>query len=97
VLECVPEDLAQEITNVIPVPTIGIGAGAACDGQVLVFHDVVGLTRDLRPRFVRRYAQLAETIAEAARAYTRDVKAGAFPNADESYAGPSKPALRRIH
>ncbi|HTD52988.1 MAG TPA: 3-methyl-2-oxobutanoate hydroxymethyltransferase, partial [Thermoanaerobaculia bacterium] len=65
VLECVPEGLASEITQELPVPTIGIGAGPRCDGQVLVFHDVVGLTRDLRPRFVRRYADLSGVIRDA--------------------------------
>src|SRR5437773_12054001 len=95
VLECVPEALAAEITQDIAVPTIGIGAGPSCDGQVLVFHDVVGLTRDLRPRFVRRYADLSSIIEEAAKAFTRDVKSGSFPSAEESYAG-GKPALRRV-
>ncbi|MGH9315687.1 MAG: 3-methyl-2-oxobutanoate hydroxymethyltransferase, partial [Thermoanaerobaculia bacterium] len=84
VLECVPESLAAEITEAVPVPTIGIGAGRFCDGQVLVFHDVVGLTPNLRPKFVRRYADLASAITEAARAFTRDVKSGAFPSAEES-------------
>ena len=95
VLECVPAPLAAEITREIAVPTIGIGAGADCDGQVLVFHDVMGLTRDLRPRFVRRYADLSSIIEEAAKAFTRDVKSGSFPSAEESYAG-GKPALRRV-
>ena len=97
VLECVPAGLAAEITAEVPVPTIGIGAGPHCDGQVLVFHDVVGLTRDLRPRFVRRYADLSGAIRDAASAYTRDVREGSFPNAEESFAGSSKPALRRIY
>ncbi len=97
VLECVPAGLAAEITEEVPVPTIGIGAGPRCDGQVLVFHDVVGLTRDLRPRFVRRYADLAGAIREAASAYAKDVREGTFPNAEESFASPSKPALRRIY
>ncbi len=97
VLECVPEALAAEITEEIPVPTIGIGAGPHCDGQVLVFHDVVGLTRDLRPKFVRRYADLSGAIRDAARAYARDVRDGTFPNAQESFANSSKPALRRIY
>src|SRR5262249_39599464 len=70
-LECVPEGLAAEITEEIHVPTIGIGAGPHCDGQVLVFHDVVGLTRDLRPKFVRRYADLSGAIRDAARAYAK--------------------------
>ena len=96
VLECVPEALAAEITRELPIPTIGIGAGPSCDGQVLVFHDVVGLTRDLRPKFVRRYADLSTVIEEAARAFTKDVKSGAFPSQEESFTG-SKPALRRVH
>jgi 3-methyl-2-oxobutanoate hydroxymethyltransferase len=96
VLECVPEALAAEITQEIAVPTIGIGAGPSCDGQVLVFHDVVGLTRDLRPKFVRRYADLSTVIEEAARAFTKDVKSGAFPSHEESFTG-LKPALRRVH
>jgi len=97
VLECVPEGLAAEITEQVAVPTIGIGAGPHCDGQVLVFHDVVGLTRDLRPKFVRRYADLSGTIRDAARAYAKDVRDGSFPNAQESFSDSSKPALRRIY
>ncbi len=97
VLECVPEALAAEITRELPVPTIGIGAGPSCDGQVLVFHDVVGLTRDLRPKFVRRYADLSTVIEEAARAFTKDVKSGAFPSHEESFTGPKSTALRRVH
>ncbi len=96
VLECVPDSLAAEITREIAIPTIGIGAGPACDGQVLVFHDLVGLTRNLRPKFVRRYADLAPLIEEAARAFTRDVKSGEFPSKEESFSG-AKPTLRRVH
>ncbi len=96
VLECVPESLAAEITAELAIPTLGIGAGASCDGQVLVFHDVVGLTRDLRPKFVRRYADLSSTIENAARAFTNDVKSGAFPSKEESFSG-TKPTLRRVH
>jgi len=97
VLECVPEALAAEITQQVEVPTIGIGAGGECDGQVLVFHDVVGLTRDLRPRFVRRYADLSTAIEEAARAFRRDVKSGNFPSADESFHARKATTLRRVH
>jgi 3-methyl-2-oxobutanoate hydroxymethyltransferase len=96
VLECVPASLAAEITREIGVPTIGIGAGPSCDGQVLVFHDVMGLTRDLHPKFVRRYADLSAVIEEAARAFTKDVKEGSFPNEQESFSG-GKPALRRVY
>jgi 3-methyl-2-oxobutanoate hydroxymethyltransferase len=96
VLECVPDTLAAEITRAVPVPTIGIGAGPACDGQVLVFHDAMGLTRDLRPRFVRRYADLSSAISEAARSFVGDVKSGAFPTAEESFSA-EKTALRRVY
>jgi 3-methyl-2-oxobutanoate hydroxymethyltransferase len=97
VLECVPAALAAEITREVPVPTIGIGAGASCDGQVLVFHDVMGLTRDLRPRFVRRYADLSTTIEEAAKAFTRDVRDGSFPSAEESFSSGKATTLRRVY
>lgn len=96
VLECVPAALAAEITSEIGVPTIGIGAGPSCDGQVLVFHDVMGLTRDIHPKFVRRYADLSSVIEEAAKAFTRDVKEGSFPNEQESFSG-GKTALRRVY
>ena len=96
VLECVPDSLAAEITREVPIPTIGIGAGAACDGQVLVFHDVMGLTRGHRPKFVRRYADLSSVIEQAARAFTHDVKSGEYPSKEESFSG-SKPTLRRVH
>ena len=96
VLECVPDSLAAEITREVPIPTIGIGAGAACDGQVLVFHDAMGLTRGHRPKFVRRYADLATVIEQAARAFTHDVKSGAYPSREESFSG-TKPPLRRVH
>jgi 3-methyl-2-oxobutanoate hydroxymethyltransferase len=96
VLECVPASLAAEITKEIGVPTIGIGAGPSCDGQVLVFHDVMGLTRDIHPKFVRRYADLSKVIEDAAKAFTRDVKEGSFPTEQESFSG-GKPALRRVY
>jgi 3-methyl-2-oxobutanoate hydroxymethyltransferase len=97
VLECVPETLAAEITREISVPTLGIGAGPHCDGQVLVFHDVVGLTRDLRPKFVRRYADLSTAIGDAARAFVKDVKSGSFPSHEESFTGGRPQGLRRVH
>ncbi len=96
VLECVPNGLAAEITRAIPVPTIGIGAGAACDGQVLVFHDVMGLSTGVTPRFVRRYANLAPIIEEAARAFARDVKSRSFPTKEESYSDGKALQLRRV-
>lgn len=96
VLECVPESLAAEITRRIPALTIGIGAGPACDGQVLVFHDVLGLTRSLAPRFVRRYAELGVAMEQAARAFRADVVNGDFPSADESFGAGPVPALSRV-
>ena len=96
VLECVPSALAREITEAVSIPTIGIGAGPACDGQVLVFHDLVGLSGEFRPRFVRRYADLGAEIERAARAFSADVKSGEFPSREESFEAGS-PALRRVY
>lgn len=85
VLEKVPADLARQVTGRVRIPTIGIGAGPHTDGQILVTHDLLGLFTRFRPRFVRRYAELAETIGTALKAFGRDVRDGTFPAADESY------------
>ena len=85
VLEKIPATLAAELTESVEIPTIGIGAGAGCSGQVLVTHDLLGLTTDFNPRFVRHYAELGQTITEAVRAYAEDVRAGTFPSEEESY------------
>jgi 3-methyl-2-oxobutanoate hydroxymethyltransferase len=85
VLEKIPSDLAVEVTRRIPVPTIGIGAGAGTDGQVLVTPDLLGLTPDFRPKFVRRYAELGAAMAEALEHFVADVRAGEFPGEAESY------------
>jgi len=85
VLEKVPATLAAEITASLSIPTIGIGAGVGCDGQILVYADMLGLTVDFNPRFVRRYARLAEQITEAVHSYIHDVRNSAFPNDEESY------------
>jgi 3-methyl-2-oxobutanoate hydroxymethyltransferase len=85
VLEGVPDAVASLITNSITVPTIGIGAGAACDGQVLVFHDVLGIEDRITPKFVRRYASLKADAVAAISAYAEDVRTGRFPSDDESY------------
>jgi 3-methyl-2-oxobutanoate hydroxymethyltransferase len=79
VLEAVPAEVAERITAEIPIPTIGIGAGPRCDGQVLVFHDVLGLCPGLRPSFVKQYADLWTPAREALSAYCREVREGAFP------------------
>lgn len=85
VLEKIPADLAREVTDSLSIPTIGIGAGVDTDGQVLVSHDALGLTTEFNPRFVRHYAELAETITEAVQQYIEDVRNRAFPSEDESY------------
>jgi 3-methyl-2-oxobutanoate hydroxymethyltransferase len=82
VLECVPAELAEEISRAVTIPTIGIGAGAGCDGQVLVINDVLGLSGSFRPKFVKQYAQLEELTKKAVQEYCREVKSGAFPSAD---------------
>lgn len=98
VLECIPAPLAQEVSSRLEIPTIGIGAGPACDGQVLVYHDLLGLEERIAPRFVRRYAQLGLTAREAVAAYADDVRAGQFPSLEESYQDPSRPAeLERLY
>ncbi len=88
VLEAVPAPVAAEITRRLTVPTIGIGAGADCDGQVLVYHDLLGLTEGHLPRFVKRYANLSREIRDALEAYVRDVRSGAFPEEQHTYAMP---------
>jgi 3-methyl-2-oxobutanoate hydroxymethyltransferase len=85
VLECVPDDLAAEITASLSIPTIGIGAGARTDGQVLVMQDLLGLSSDFKPKFVRKYLDGRSVLLNAFNAYASDVKNGQFPAADESY------------
>ncbi len=81
VLECVPDLLAQEITRQLRIPTIGIGSGPFCDGQVLVTYDLVGLFERFRPKFVKRYADVATTVRDAAVAFAQEVRSGTFPDA----------------
>lgn len=85
VLECVPTAVAARITNEIPIPTIGIGAGPECDGQVLVTHDLLGLFEGFRPKFVRRYAELSSSVRDASSRYIDDVHQGRFPLEGESF------------
>jgi 3-methyl-2-oxobutanoate hydroxymethyltransferase len=85
VLECVPDELAAEITASLNIPTIGIGAGARTDGQVLVMQDLLGLSSDFKPKFVRKYLDGRSVLLKAFNAYASDVKSGSFPAADESY------------
>ncbi|MCK5739435.1 3-methyl-2-oxobutanoate hydroxymethyltransferase [bacterium] len=83
VLECVPPVLAAKVSDLITIPTIGIGAGADCDGQVLVLYDMLGLYDDFQPKFVRHYARLKSAVADAVQQYTRDIKNGFFPTDEE--------------
>ena len=85
VLEKIPARLAKEVSQSLQIPTIGIGAGPDTDGQVLVSHDMLGINKEFRPRFVRRYAELADVMHEAVAAYIADIKAKDFPNTSEMY------------
>ena len=85
VLEAVPKDLAKRITEGLKMPTIGIGAGPECDGQVLVINDILGLFEEFKPKFVRQYARLSDQIRAAVRDYMEDVKKKKFPGAEESF------------
>jgi 3-methyl-2-oxobutanoate hydroxymethyltransferase len=92
VLEGIPSDLAARITAELEIPTIGIGAGAGCDGQVLVCYDLLGLTPNMRPKFVKRYAELYEQGKEAARAFCDEVRSGSFPGEEHSFGNVQRPA-----
>ena len=92
VLELVPREIAQMITESVRVPTIGIGAGVHCDIQVLVFHDLVGMAFGKLPRFVREYANLRETITDAVTRWAEDVRDGTYPSEAESYGLPAEAA-----
>ena len=85
VLEKIPATLGRKVAEALHIPVIGIGAGNGTDGQVLVVHDMLGITKDFNPRFLRRYLNLFETIKVAAEQYSNDVKSGTFPSEDEQY------------
>jgi 3-methyl-2-oxobutanoate hydroxymethyltransferase len=85
VVECVPAALAEKITSSVRIPTIGIGAGAGCDGQILVTHDMLGLFTDLQPKFVKKYAELGSRIKEAVTTYCEEVREGSFPGPEHSF------------
>jgi 3-methyl-2-oxobutanoate hydroxymethyltransferase len=85
ILECIPQDLARRITAKMRIPTIGIGAGPHCDGQILVFHDLVGYFPGYIPKFVKRYADLQEVIGQAVKRYAEDVRTGIFPDETHSF------------
>ena len=85
VLEKIPAALAKKVSKAVPVPTIGIGAGPDADGQVLVMQDMLGITKEFKPRFLRRYADLDTEVTKAVKHYVADVKARDFPNEEEKY------------
>ena len=85
VLECVPAQLAGEISRALTIPTIGIGAGVECDGQVLVVNDMLGMFEKYTPKFVKKYAELGTEIRNAVGHYIKDVKDGTFPGKEHSY------------
>ena len=84
-MEKIPASLAKAVTESLSIPTIGIGAGADCDGQVLVMHDLLGINTDFSPRFLRKYLNLEEQITSAVKLYIQDVKTKDFPNETEQY------------
>jgi 3-methyl-2-oxobutanoate hydroxymethyltransferase len=89
VIEGVPSSVGDQVTEALSVPTIGIGAGSGTDGQVLVFHDLLGMSRGQAPKFVRRYAEIGQAMTAALAEYARDVRSGNFPSEAESYPNPA--------
>jgi 3-methyl-2-oxobutanoate hydroxymethyltransferase len=96
VLEGIPSELARRITEAVDVPTIGIGAGPHCDGQVLVCYDFLGMYRDLAPKFVKRFAELGEAVVSATAAYVEEVRAGTFPAQQHSFGAPRSTTELRV-
>ena len=85
VLEKIPASLAKEVTASLSIPTIGIGAGGNCDGQVLVMHDMLGINTEFKPRFLRQYLNMSEQVTKAVQQYIGDIKSNDFPNEKEQY------------
>ncbi|MEG6617210.1 3-methyl-2-oxobutanoate hydroxymethyltransferase [Peptococcaceae bacterium 1198_IL3148] len=96
VLECVPTSLAKLVTEAIDIPTIGIGAGNVCDGQVIVFHDLVGINNQFKPKFVKRYANLYQEVVQALECYRDDVRERKFPDEEHSFSMPDE-ELKKIY
>ncbi len=97
VLECVPEEVGRLITAKVGIPTIGIGGGRYCDGQVLVFHDMVGLFEKFIPKFVKRYVNLGEEVVKALEEFKREVKEGKFPLEEHVFGGVDEEELKRLY
>ena len=85
VLECMPRELAEMITDALSIPTIGIGAGGGCDGQILVYQDILDMYGEMKPRFAKTYAQAGTAIREGIKAYAEEVRSGAFPDAEHCF------------
>jgi 3-methyl-2-oxobutanoate hydroxymethyltransferase len=85
VLEMVPAELAGRITAALKIPTIGIGAGPKCDGQIIVLHDILGFDEEFNPKFLKKYANLGKVVRDAVSTYDQEVKAGSFPSAEHSF------------
>src|SRR5262249_55714742 len=85
VLEAMPAEVAARVTQAVGIPTIGIGAGRSCDGQVLVCTDLLGMSRDHAPKFIKHFGEVGEAIIAATRAYVEEVRTGAFPDSDHEY------------
>lgn len=85
VMECVPDKLAEYITDILKIPTIGIGAGTGCDGQVLVYQDMLGMYSDFTPKFVKKYGNIGEAMKDAFKKYISDIKSGVFPSDENSF------------
>jgi 3-methyl-2-oxobutanoate hydroxymethyltransferase len=88
VLEAIPADLAERVTQAVSIPTIGIGAGPHCDGQVLVGYDLLGMYSEFKPKFVKRFGEAGKLVVEATRAYVEEVRTAAFPTAAHSFGAP---------
>ena len=95
-LECVPAKLAELITSKLSIPTIGIGAGAGCDGQVLVYQDMLGMFNDYTPKFVKRFAEVGEVMKNAFAEYNRQVKEGSYPDDAHSF-GMDEDVLKKLY
>jgi 3-methyl-2-oxobutanoate hydroxymethyltransferase len=96
VLECIPAELARLVSGQVGIPTIGIGAGPHVDGQVLVFHDLLGLETEFKPKFVKRFADLGPAAVAGIEAYVAEVKAGTFPAEEHSFHAPSLRLLQVV-
>ncbi len=97
ILECIPEEVAKLISEKVDIPTIGIGGGRYCDGQVLVFHDMFGLFEKFTPKFVKQYMQLSEEITNGLKQFKEEVRSGAFPEEKHTFGGVSEEELKRLY